>query len=229
MLKTLVLADIHYTDSDKKIIQKMDNLFNMYELEHIVFLGDVFEFYFEYGNRFYKHNDGMIDFVKKISRRFLITFVRGNHDLFIDGYLKEQIPSVEIYDNLILKSSVGEILLFHGHRINDESFFKKFFYFVLENRSDKFFYSLLPESIGYSLGIFVSKMMGVRNVDRLSKIKLVEKEYNSEKYEKYKKIIISHFHMDYISENERIFFIGDFKNLGSYILIDDKGVHVEHI
>lgn len=229
MLKTLVLADIHYTDGDKKIIKKMDKLFNKYELEHIVFLGDTFEFYFEYGNRFYKHNDGMMDFIKKISQRFLITFVRGNHDIFIDGYFKEQIPSAQIYDNLVLNSSAGEILLFHGHRIHDESFLKKFFYFILENRLDKFLYSLLPESIGYDLGVFVSKMISVRNVDRLSNIKLIEKKYNTVKYEKYKKIIISHFHMNYVSKDKRILFLGDFKNLGSYILIDDKGVHVEHI
>jgi len=186
-------------------------------------------FFFEFKGKFYKkENIDLLDFLKDISKDYEIFFIRGNHDIFLGKGFKEITGCKDVVDRLYFDYDWGKVLLTHGHLLKNDSMLKKFFYFILENKFDRFLFSLLPESLGYRVGILVSNLCNLRRVDKKEKMKRLEESFKKNFEKDFQKIVVGHYHLDFVSEDKRIYALSDFKENGSYIVIDEKGVFLEH-
>ncbi|HCP16162.1 TPA: hypothetical protein DIT23_01225 [candidate division WOR-3 bacterium] len=228
MTKLIVLSDIHYRKGEQKIFSKIKKVLERDKFEKVVFLGDTFDFFFEFKGKFYKkENVDLLDFLRDLSKDYELFFIRGNHDIFIGNMFKKVTGCKYVFDDMCLEFDWGKVLLTHGHLLKNDGLLKKFFYFILKNKFDRFLFSLLPESLGYRLGIQVSNLCNLRKMDKNVKMKKIENVKNSFG-ENFQKIVIGHYHLDFVSDDKRIYILSDFKENGSYIVIDEKGVFFEH-
>lgn len=115
---------------ERKIIRWLDSVAD--DAAAIFLVGDIFDFWFEYGEVIPK---GFIPFISKISqlrdRKIPIFFFTGNHDLWMRDYFTREL-GIPVYHNPIELSVEGKILLVgHGDGLGpgDKSykFLKKVF------------------------------------------------------------------------------------------------------
>lgn len=115
---------------ERKIIRWLDSVAD--DAAAIFLVGDIFDFWFEYGEVIPK---GFIPFISKISqlrdRKIPIFFFTGNHDLWMRDYFTTEL-GIPVYHNPIELSVEGKIILVgHGDGLGpgDKSykFLKKVF------------------------------------------------------------------------------------------------------
>lgn len=229
MSKKVVFADLHYRNGDDYLLDRIKEVLKRDDFKDVIFLGDTFDFFFEFKNRFYKkENLNLLKFLKDISKDYDVYLVRGNHDIFMGETLKKYTGCKSIDDYIVFEVSDQKIFLTHGHIFKKDKILKKVLYHVLKNKINRFLFSLLPESLGYRIGIFVSDICNMRVVNIKDKIKKIEKNVKENFDKNFHKIILAHYHLDHISEDQRIYSLSDFKSEGTYLTIDEKGVFCEH-
>lgn len=229
MRKKVVFADLHYRKGDEHLFFKIKDLLKKNDFEDIIFLGDTFDFFFEFKNKFYKkENLNLLNFLKEISKDYDVYLVRGNHDIFMGEILKRYIGCKDIADQICFKIGNQKIFLTHGHIFKRDKILKKFLYSILNNFVNRFLFSLLPESLGYFIGILVSDICNMRVVKKEKKIKIIENKIKENFNKDFEKIILAHYHIDFVSDDHKIYSLADFKNKGTYLMIDEKGVFCEH-
>lgn len=132
MSKTYFLSDIHLgaryiEDSlahERKVVEMLEYLGK--DAEHIYMLGDVLDYWFEYKTVVPR---GYIRFFGALARLadagVKITWVIGNHDIWLFDYLREQI-GMEVVDGAIVREIYGKkFYIAHGDnlgRLNKRSF-----------------------------------------------------------------------------------------------------------
>lgn len=230
MKKKIVFTDLHYKKGDEGIFERIKKILKRDDFKEIIFLGDTFDFFFEFKGKFYKkENIKILNFLKEISKNYDVYLVRGNHDFFIGERVKNFVGCKDVVDSLCFEDTQGKILLTHGHLFKKDSLLKKILYYILQNKLDKFLFSLLPEKVGYKIAILVSKLCDVRRESRKERIKKIEKIIRENFEQKYKKIIVGHYHLNFVSTDQRIYILENFKKNGTCMVLDDKGVYFEHL
>ncbi|MEJ5307644.1 MAG: metallophosphoesterase [candidate division WOR-3 bacterium] len=229
MTKKVVFADLHYRKGDDHLFDMIKEVLKRDNFKDVIFLGDTFDFFFEFKNKFYKReNLNLLNFLKEISKEYDVYLVRGNHDMYMGKMLKSYTGCKEVVDQICIENGDQKIFLTHGHIFINDGFVKKILYSILKNNFDRFLFSLLPESLGYILGIFVSDLCNMRVMEEEKNVKSIEKKVRENFGKDFKKIIVAHYHIDFVSEDHKIYSLADFKKKGSYLKIDEKGVLCEH-
>ncbi|MEO0234174.1 MAG: metallophosphoesterase [candidate division WOR-3 bacterium] len=229
MTKKVVFADLHYRKGDDHLFNRIKEVLKRDDFKDVIFLGDTFDFFFEFKNKFYKkENLDFLNFLKEISKKYNVYIVRGNHDLFIGEMLKRYTGCKDVVDQICFELGNQKIFLTHGHIFKNDTILKKFIYSFLKNNLNRFMFSLLPESLGYSIGIFVSDLCDMRIQEKEKKVKSIEKSVRENFGEDFQKIVIAHYHIDFVSDDRKIYSLADFRSKGSYFTIDEKGVFCEH-
>src|SRR5690554_5411401 len=100
-------------EREKRIIGWLD--FIKEDAEEVFLMGDVFDFWFEYKHVVPK---GYIRFLSKLAeltdRGIKLTLFKGNHDMWMFGYLEKELGARIISDELILESNGKRLYLHHG-------------------------------------------------------------------------------------------------------------------
>ncbi|MEO0288749.1 MAG: metallophosphoesterase [candidate division WOR-3 bacterium] len=229
MVKKVVFADLHYRKGDDNLFYRVREILKRDDFTDVIFLGDTFDFFFEFKNKFYKkENLNLLNFLKKISKEYDVYIVRGNHDIFIGEMLKKYTGCKDVVDHLCFELGNQKIFLTHGHIFKNDRIFKKILYSVLKNNFNRFMFSLLPESLGYSIGIFVSEVCDMRIQEVEKKVKSIEESVRENFDKDFQTIVVAHYHIDFVSDDRKIYSLADFRSKGSYLTIDEKGVFCEH-
>lgn len=116
--KYLILSDIHLGINDskaKQLLQVLDNIF----VDHIILNGDIIDGWaIKRGSKIKKSHTKVINKLIKLSNKTKITWVRGNHDDFIEEFIGTKLGNIEIVEDLIIDIANKKYFVFHGDLID---------------------------------------------------------------------------------------------------------------
>ncbi|MEN2281538.1 UDP-2,3-diacylglucosamine diphosphatase [Algoriphagus sp. SE2] len=133
----------------------------------IFFVGDIFDFWFEYGKVIPK---GFIPFISKISqlrdKKIPIYFFTGNHDLWMKDYFTQELGIPVYYDPIELTVGNKKILVGHGDGLgpgdNSYKFLKKVFVHPLS----QWLFKWLHPDIGIKIAHAWSGHSRITNIEK---------------------------------------------------------------
>lgn len=142
--KYLILSDIHLGIKDSKTKQLSELLDNIFA-EHIILNGDIIDGWaIKRGSKIKKSHTKLINKFIKLSNKTKITWVRGNHDDFIEEFIGTKLGNIEIVEDLIIDIENKRYFVFHGDLI--DIFITKYKWLAHIG------------SFGYDLALFVNRI-----------------------------------------------------------------------
>jgi UDP-2,3-diacylglucosamine pyrophosphatase LpxH len=142
--KYVILSDIHLGIKDSKAKQLLNLLDNIYT-DHIILNGDIIDGWaIKRGSKLKKSHTKLINKFIKLSNKTKITWVRGNHDDFIEEFIGTKLGNIEIVEDLIIDINDKKYFVFHGDLID---------VFITK-------YKWLAQigSIGYDFALFINRI-----------------------------------------------------------------------
>ncbi len=139
----IFLSDAHFTAENR---DDQDRLIRFLEMERenldtLVLLGDLFEFWFGFEGYVYKEYLPILEKLKSLSHGGVrIKYVEGNHDFCLGSFFEEDLGA-EVYADEMEESLGGKrIYVAHGDRVNPRDYGYRLFRRAVKNR---FSYSLI--------------------------------------------------------------------------------------
>ncbi len=206
------------------------------DAERLFLLGDIFDFWFEYRTAVPK---GYIRFLGKLAELsdigVEITWFKGNHDMWMFGYLKKEIGVTIISDELILEESGKKFFLHHGDGLGPGD--RK--YKMLKKIFRSSVCQWLFERIHPNLGIGIANRWSHN-----SKITNARKDWRIEEEQEwlitYSKTLLKEEHYDYLifghrhvpmdvdlGGNSHYINLGEWVNYNSYAVFDGQELHLK--
>ncbi|MDI6851882.1 MAG: UDP-2,3-diacylglucosamine diphosphatase [bacterium] len=110
----LVLGDLHIGIGREEKLSKLNLIFeNFKELDAVIFLGDIFDFYFECPEKVEEVYGYYLSVFKQLAGTTTVFYIQGNHDFFPMHKL-EQIGVKIISRDLIMERRGKSIFFTHG-------------------------------------------------------------------------------------------------------------------
>lgn len=226
------VSDFHLGERDRgRDIRKLE-LFDKFlskissDLSHLIILGDLYDFWFEYRYLIPKHNLSILfrlrDLVKSGVR---VTYICGNHDFWIGDFMQSELGFEVEMDQLVLDTPRGKILALHGDGIAPSDYKYRLLKRVLRNRAGIALYRQLPTTIAYKLALAVSG--GSRHYGEQKPTDKFVSEYHDfarQKFsEGYHAVICGHIHWPELVDIDGNFYIncGDWLNYFSYVRLEN--------
>ncbi len=201
-VKVVVVSDIHIMQEDDErgqIFQDLlSDLAKSYQLEYLVLLGDIFDFYFGRGPYFARKFAAIKNKVEEIAKKGTrVIYVQGNHE-FALTYAKWQGVEITAAKTSVLELKNGKKLaLIHGDKL-DESLSYRVYQKIVNSQPFSLFVSLLPSFIIDKLCLWVSSLSRHRNTYRkLPHRKILGRASLWQQSTNCKWAVMGHFHVPY--------------------------------
>ena len=218
-------------EREKKIVQWLDAIKN--DASEIYLVGDVFDFWFEYATVVPK---GYIRFLGKLAELsdlgIKLTFFKGNHDMWMFGYLKKELNARIIDNELIVHLDGKKFYIHHGDGLGpgDTKYkiLKKFF----RSSVCQWLFARLHPNLGIGIASRWSKhsrissnstetFLGEENEWLIQYSKTLLKQTN------YDYMIYGHRHVPYniiINDTTQVVNLGEWINHYTYAVWDGKAL-----
>ena len=200
-------------------------------------MGDVFDFWFEYGKVIPK---GFIRLQGKLAQMadagIKIYFFKGNHDMWVNDYFTKEIGIAIISDELIIERNHKKFYLHHGDGLGPGDAKYKFLRKVFRNRFCQWLFAVLPPRIGLFIANGWSGSSRIAN-DKKEVFLGEENEwlaiFAKEELQKthYDYFIFGHRHLPLdikLTNNSRYMNIGEWINYNSYGVFDGEELRLEY-
>jgi len=240
--KTYFVSDAHlgsfvFNDSlerEKRLVRWLDSIRK--EAKALYLLGDIFDFWFEYKKAVPRGFTRFLGKLAELSDNGMeIHYFIGNHDIWIDDYLPEEIGLILHKTPFVAEIDGKTFYIAHGDGLGDCSLSFKLIRGVFHNRTCQIlFRSLLHPDLGIGLA-HVWARHSRRKEQKHSKPYFGEEKENLVLYSK--SYLQTHPEIDYfifghrhipldmpISPESRIMIIGDWLQCYSYAVFDGKGL-----
>ena len=223
-----IFADFHLgfsEERDKKVFENFFKILNRIpEKSTIVFLGDIFDFWFEYKTVIPKENFLFVSELYKYRDKFEFLYFTGNHDFFVREFVKGF--NMRIFQKeRIFQVGNKRVLFAHGDFYYNRDILGTYFNFFIRTSFVKFLFYLFHPDIGIRLAKTFSK------ISRNSSEKKEVKEEIPPRAEKFFKkggdiCILGHFHKPMFIEKEGKIYVntGEFPVDETYVFLDDKKI-----
>lgn len=216
---------------EKRIIRWLDSISN--DAAAIFLVGDIFDFWFEYGEVIPK---GFIPFISKISQireqGVPILFFTGNHDLWMKDYFTREL-GIPVYHHPIVLSVEGKkILIGHGDGLGQGDNSYKFLKTVFTNPFANWLFRWLHPDLGVKLAKAWSSRSRITNMGKNENRFMNEDEWLWQ----YCKDLESRFHHDFyifghrhlplelpVGEKSTYFNLGEWVSQNTYLEFDEAG------
>lgn len=213
---------------EKRIIRWLDSITE--DAAAIFLVGDIFDFWFEYGQVIPR---GFIPFISKISqlrdRGIPIVFFTGNHDLWMKDYFTQEL-GIPVYHHPIEMTVSGKkILVGHGDGLGPGDSFYKLLKKVFTNPFAQWLFRWIHPDLGIRLAKAWSGHSRISNIQKDENHFLGEDEWLWQ----YCKGVESRFHHDYyifghrhlplqleVSGNSTYFNLGEWVTQNTYLEFD---------
>jgi UDP-2,3-diacylglucosamine hydrolase len=235
--KIYFASDFHlgapnYNESRKREAQIVSWL-NFIEptCSELFLMGDVFDFWFEYGKVIPK---GFIRLQGKLAQMadsgIKIYFFKGNHDMWVNDYFTKEIGIMIISDELVIERNHKKFYLHHGDGLGPGDAKYKFLRKVFRNRFCQWLFAVLPPRIGLFIANGWSGSSRIAN-DKKEVFLGEENEwlaiFAKEELQKehYDYFIFGHRHLPLdvrLTNNSRYVNIGEWINYNSYGVFDGE-------
>ncbi len=196
-------------------------------------VGDIFDFWFEYSTVVPK---GYVRFLGKLAELadlgIEITFFKGNHDMWMFGYLKEQLNATIISDEMIIQMDGKSFYLHHGDGLGPGDRKYKFLKKIFRSSLCQWLFARLHPNLGIGIATRWSKhsrLTSGANETFLGKDKEWIYQYASEIEDKehHDFYIFGHRHLPYdlpIGTESRIINLGEWVNYETYAVWDGESL-----
>ncbi|MGE3062739.1 MAG: UDP-2,3-diacylglucosamine diphosphatase [bacterium] len=226
--KALIISDCHISTDDQTGESDLIKLITHQDFSLLILLGDTFDFYFDFKNYIPENYMPILNILKKISSERKVVVFKGNHDMWFGDSFKKQ-TNAQIEDGTVeMKICGGKYLFNHGDDFCDKSLLRIIADAFLKNSSTVLLFSLIPPRTAYALGRVVSKATGGGEYKNKTKQMTVNIKKRLD-LKSIDAVIVGHSHSSQRTERGKIIFLGDFKRMKEFAVIDEKGVRVEHI
>ncbi len=223
-----IFSDFHLgfsEDRDKKIFNNFFKLLEkLPEKSTIVFLGDIFDFWFEYGTVIPKENFLFVSELYKFKDKFEFLYFCGNHDFWMRNFIP-QFKMRVFQRERIIRVGNKKVLLAHGDFYYYTDPFGTFFNFFIRTDFVRVLFSILHPDIGIKLAKTLSKFS--RNNSEKRSVPENIPPRAQKFFEKGGDIcILGHFHKPiFIEEKGKIYVnTGEFPSDETYIYLDEKRI-----
>jgi UDP-2,3-diacylglucosamine hydrolase len=226
----LFVADSHFhLDPDPAEQKRLDRFLALLELshraDHLVLLGDIFDFWFDYPHFRLKGYDQLLNALDQVHAAGThIHFIGGNHDIWAAGYLHQRYGSSPTGDTEILTFGDRRVLLSHGDGLLKFDWAYNSFRAVVRTRAGIVLGKAFHPEIIYRLSIWLSGRSRAATRDEASRIERLAQQWLERQEDPAWDIMVSgHVHHGFTCENQgRLFasLAGWFDPLG-YALLQD--------
>lgn len=147
---------------EERIIAWLD--FIKQDASEVYLMGDVFDFWFEYKHVVPK---GYIRFLGKLAELadagIQLTFFKGNHDMWMFGYLKEELGATIVSDELIIERNGKRFYLHHGDGLGPGDVTYKLLKKVFRSNLCQWLFARLHPNLGIGIAKKWSKQSRINN------------------------------------------------------------------
>ncbi len=231
-MATYFVSDFHLGESTNDRDRRKLELFTKFlqrtagDLTHLVILGDLYDFWFEYRYLIPKHNLSILFKLRELTQSGRkVSYICGNHDFWLGDFMQTELGFEVTADRLVLDSPRGKILALHGDGIAPSDYKYRLLKRVLRNRVGIALYRQLPTTLAYSLALGVSG--GSRHYGEQKPSEKFIAEYHDFARkcfaEGYHAVICGHIHWPEIVELKGNYYIncGDWLEYFSYVRLEN--------
>jgi UDP-2,3-diacylglucosamine hydrolase len=214
------VSDAHIGGSSPEAEQRLFRFLESIrgEAKSLYILGDLFEFWFEYGRAIPKLGFRALAELAELSRTGThIGYLKGNHDFWFKDFWRRELGA-EAADELDVTLDDKRVYLAHGDAL-DRALVPRFFRVLMRSRIDGWLYSMLHPDVGIGLAHAVATVSRAGS----AKPSLVEDmaEFAGKKLESgFDIVILGHSH---VPESRQVK-CGTYINIGDWITHSTYGV-----
>ncbi|WP_083639139.1 UDP-2,3-diacylglucosamine diphosphatase [Algoriphagus marinus] len=215
---------------EKRIIRWLESISK--EAAAIFLVGDIFDFWFEYGQVIPK---GFIPFISKISQLrdqgIPIYFFTGNHDLWMKDYFTAELGIPIFHEPILLRVNNEKILVGHGDGLGPGDYSYKILKKIFTNPISKWLFRWIHPDFGVKLAKAWSGHSRITNIAKNESHFLGDDEWLWQ----YCKEVEAGTHHDYyifghrhlplelkVSENSTYFNLGEWVNQNTFLEFDGE-------
>jgi len=174
----IVVADSHFhLHPDRAEQERMDRFIGLLDLsrrvDHLVLLGDIFDFWFDYPHFRLRGYDSILqalDSVRDSGTR--IHFIGGNHDIWAADFMSRRFGCAPGGDSTILELGDRRVLLTHGDGLLKFDWAYNSFRAMVRNRAGIVLAKSLHPEILYALSTWLSGRSRSATRDEASRIEM---------------------------------------------------------
>jgi UDP-2,3-diacylglucosamine hydrolase len=149
-------------DAEQRLFRFLESIRGRAESLHI--LGDLFEFWFEYGRAIPKPGFRALAELAELARTGTrIGYLKGNHDFWFKDFWRRELRA-EASDELDVTLDGKRVFLAHGDTM-DRAFVPRFFRVLMRSRLNGWLYSQLHPDIGIGLALAVARANRVKGAN----------------------------------------------------------------
>ncbi len=223
-----IFADFHLGVSEERDCKVFEKFFRILdgisEKSTIVFLGDIFDFWFEYKTVIPKEYFLFVSELYKYRGKFEFLYFTGNHDFFVKEFVKGF--NIRIFQReRIFRVGNKRVLFAHGDFYYNKDIWGTYFNFFIRTDFVKFIFYLFHPDIGIRFAKIISR------ISRNSSEKREVKEEIPPRAEKFFRkggdiCVLGHFHKPMFIEREGKIYVntGEFPVDETYVYLDEERV-----
>ncbi|QBR10924.1 UDP-2,3-diacylglucosamine diphosphatase [Sphingobacterium sp. CZ-2] len=224
----------HSLDRERRIVAWLDHIKT--DAKELYLVGDIFDFWFEYASVVPK---GYIRFLGKLAELadlgVKITLFKGNHDMWMFGYLKQELGAEVVSNEKVLQVDGKRFYIHHGDGLGPGDAKYKFLKKIFRSRFCQWLFARLHPNLGIGIATRWSKHSRIANNNE-EKFLGEENEwlivYSKEilQGEHYDYFIFGHRHLPYertIGNQSTIVNLGEWINYNTYAVWDGVQLTLE--
>jgi UDP-2,3-diacylglucosamine hydrolase len=149
-------------DAEQRLFRFLESIRGRAESLHI--LGDLFEFWFEYGRAIPKPGFRALAELAELARTGTrIGYLKGNHDFWFKDFWRRELGAAAS-DELDVTLDGKRVFLAHGDTV-DRAFVPRFFRVLMRSRLNGWLYSQLHPDVGIGLALAVARANRVKGAN----------------------------------------------------------------
>lgn len=232
-----VFSDAHLgggePDEERAKLEKIAKLFQLIrnDGDRLVILGDLFDFWFEYGFPIPKEHDQILGMLKELRESGVaIDYVCGNHDFWMQDYFPKQLHIPIHRDAFDLTRNGKRIHFIHGDGLAPADTGYRIMKWFFRNPVCIHAYSLLPHRFATNLAMRVSRTSRGHNPGKDYRFKPDYEAYAKGKLaEGYDVVMLGHLHLPVeLREKDKVYInTGDFIEHFTYAKLKSGAIALE--
>ena len=239
--KTYFISDLHLgakymadqLDREKRVCRFLDTIKD--DAAELYLLGDILDYWYEYK---YVVPRGYIRFLGKLAELadcgVKITWVTGNHDVWLFDYLRDQIGLTVLYGNTVVETQGKRILIAHGDDVGVQPAMYRFTRWCFYNKVCQWLYASIHPRWTYPIATgWSNENRSRRDPEQLKAIseraasRLIDfsREYHAG-HPDVEAFVYGHIHLARVERQQGmppVLFLGEWISLNTYVILDDSG------
>ena len=239
--KTYFISDLHLgakymadqLDREKRVCRFLDAIKD--DAAELYLLGDILDYWYEYK---YVVPRGYIRFLGKLAELadsgVKITWVTGNHDVWLFDYLRDQICLTVLYGNTVVETQGKRILIAHGDDVGVQPAMYRFTRWCFYNKVCQWLYASIHPRWTYPIATgWSNENRSRRDPEQLKAIseraasRLIDfsREYHTG-HPDVEAFVYGHIHIARVERQQGmppVLFLGEWISLNTYVVLDNSG------